>query len=155
MTSRTSWMSCTSLQEKRISLYICSLFIFCLCLLTKWTLSARQVPESCTLCEWWLSCSPPWTIWTIGMLPRKFNPQNASHLQHCKRVTFAPKVGWAEALGFYDLDHQVANIFHLVEGVCQSLENNLDNSFFMIASIFTHIALFKLLLPFGVRVPVG
>ena len=77
----------------------------------------------------------------------------ASHLQHRKRVAFASNVGWAEALSFYDLDHQVANIFHLVEGVCQSLENIWQ--FFLHDHIFTHIALFKFLLPFGVRVPVG
>ena len=110
--------------------------IYWLCLLTKWTLFARQASKSLAQFVLSLYCSP------TGK--RSFIKLNkiAAHLKHCKRVTFAPKVGWAEALGFDHLDHQVPNILYLVERVCQSLENiSWTILLFIIASLYSRNAL--------------
>ena len=46
------------------------------------------------------------------------------HLQDCKGIALAPNIGRTEPLGFDHFDHQVADILHLVEGVGQSLVNS-------------------------------
>ena len=44
-------------------------------------------------------------------------------LHHGEWVALAPDIRGVETLGLHDLDHQVPDVFHVEESVCQPLKS--------------------------------